>query len=531
MTSHDQSPATGTRPSGVARRPMAVAAAAAVALGVLGLAIGQNMPFASAEPVPTIQTPAGPAPYSFADLVERVSPAVVSINVKGNGKVAQNEIPQIPGLPDLPPDNPLYDFFKQFRDGLPKGPGGGPGGGQGGGNPPRPAPTLAQGSGFFISSDGYVVTNNHVVEDAENISVTLSDSSKVDATLVGSDPRTDVALLKVKANGKTFPYVQFSDKDPRVGDWVLAVGNPFGLGGSVTAGIISAHNRDIGSGPYDYLQIDAAVNRGNSGGPSFSLEGKVIGMNTAIFSPSGGNVGIAFAVPAALVKEVVSQLKDHGTVDRGWLGVVIQNVTDDIADSIGLAEAKGAMVTKVAEDGPAADQDVKAGDVIVEVNGDKIDDSRDLARTIAEMRPDADVKLSIIRYGKPHDVTLKLGKFPSSKKLAALEDDEAQPEPGMQLDGLGLSLAPAMKIPGAGDDGVVITDVSPDSDAADKGLKAGDVILQVAGETVSSPRDVAEGVKKAMDRAKEKDKVNVLLQVKTGDQTRFVALSLKKAKV
>ena len=531
MTSHEQSPATGAGPSRFASRPFAVAAAAVVALGVLGLAIGQNMQFASAEPVPTVQTPTGPAPYSFADLVERVSPAVVSINVKGNGKVAQNEF-QIPGLPDLPPDNPLYDFFKQFREGMPKGPGGGGGpGGPGGGNPPRPHPTLAQGSGFFISADGYVVTNNHVVEDAENIAVTMSDGSKVDATLVGSDPRTDVALLKVKADGKTFPYVQFSDKDPRVGDWVLAVGNPFGLGGSVTAGIISAHNRDIGSGPYDYLQIDAAVNRGNSGGPSFSLEGKVIGMNTAIFSPSGGNVGIAFAVPSALVKEVVSQLKEHGTVDRGWLGVVIQNVTDDIADSIGLADAKGAMVTKVAEDGPAADEDIKAGDVIVEVNGEKIDDSRDLARTIAEMRPDADVKLSIIRYGEPRDVTLKLGKFPSSKKLAALEDDEAQPEAGTQLDGLGLSLAPAMKIPGAGGEGVVITEVSPDSDAADKGLKAGDVILQVAGESVSSPSDVAQGVKKAMDRAKEKDKVNVLLQVKTGDQTRFVALSLKKAKV
>jgi serine protease Do len=311
-------------------------------------------------------------------------------------------------------------------------------------------------------------------------------------------------------------------------DWVLAVGNPFGLGGTVTAGIISAHNRDIGSGPYDYLQIDAAVNRGNSGGPSFNLDGEVVGMNTAIVSPSGGNVGIAFAVPAALVKEVVDQLQAHGTVDRGWLGVVIQNVTDDIADSVGLKEPKGAMITKVAEDGPAAKQDIKSGDVIVEVNGDQIGDSRDLARKIAELHPNTDVKLSIMRYGEKHQVDMKLGTFPSGKKVAALEEDK--PKTGEQLENLGLSVASATKVPGAGEEGVVITEVAPDSDAADKGLKVGDVILQVASETVSQPGDVAKGVKKAMDKAKDKDKVNVLIQVKTGDQTRFLALSLKKAK-
>jgi serine protease Do len=355
--------------------------------------------------------------------------------------------------------------------------------------------------------------------------VTLENGDKFPATLIGADARTDVALLKVKAS-QQFPYVKFSEKDPRVGDWVLAVGNPFGLGGTVTRGIISAHHRDIGSGPYDYLQIDAAVNRGNSGGPSFNLDGEVVGMNTAIFSPSGGSVGIAFAIPAALVKEVVGQLQEHGSVDRGWLGVVIQNVTDEIADSIGLSEAKGAMVTKVAEDGPAAKKDIKAGDVIVAVNGDKIDDSRDLARKIAELHPNTDVKLSIVRYGDKHEVDMKLGTFPSGKKLAALD----KPETGEQLDNLGLSLTPAEKVPGAGEAGVVITKVAPDSDAADKGLKAGDVILQVAGETVSKPADVAKGIKKAMDKAKDKDKVNVLVQVKTGDQTRFVALSLKKAK-
>ena len=216
--------------------------------------------------------------------------------------------------------------------------------------------------------------------------------------MIGADARTDVALLKVKAS-QQFPYVKFSEKDPRVGDWVLAVGNPFGLGGTVTRGIISARHRDIGSGPYDYLQIDAAVNRGNSGGPSFNLDGEVVGMNTAIFSPSGGSVGIAFDVPAALVKQVVGQLQEHGSVDRGWLGVVIQNVSDDIAESIGMPEAKGAMVAKVTEDGPAAKKDLKPGDVIVAVNGERIDDSRDLQRKIADLHPNTDVKLSIVRYG------------------------------------------------------------------------------------------------------------------------------------
>jgi serine protease Do len=517
MTS-DQSNAAKESSRKLTRKPVILAAAALIATGALGLTLGNIVPFAAAETAtqPTIDTPYGRAPLTFADLVAKVSPAVVSINVKGDAKVAESD--QIPGLPDLPEDNPLYDFFKQFRKNMPQ-------------QPQKAQPTLAQGSGFFISPDGFVVTNNHVVEDAEDITVTLENGDKYPATLVGTDPRTDVALIKVKADGKTFPFVEFETKDPRVGDWVLAVGNPFGLGGTVTAGIISAHNRDIGSGPYDYLQIDAAVNRGNSGGPSFDLDGKVVGVNTAIFSPSGGNVGIAFAVPAALVQEVVTQLKATGTVDRGWLGVVIQNVSDDIADSIGMKEAKGAMITKVTEDGPAAKEDLKAGDVIVEVNGEKIEDSRDLARKVAELHPDTPVKLSIVRYGEKREVTMKLGTFPNGKKLASLEDDKPDTS-GQQMKDLGLSLAPAAKFPGAGDEGVVITEVDPSSDAADKGLKPGDVILQVAGVTVSDPADVAEGVKKAMANAKtasEKDTVKVLMQVKSGDQTRFVALSLKKA--
>ena len=517
----DQSPAANESPRvrKLTRKPALLAAAALIATGALGLTLGNVVPFAAAEtaqPAQTIETPFGHAPLTFADLVAKVSPAVVSINVKGEAKVAENDSP-IPGMPDLPEDNPLYDFFKQFKKGMPQG-------------PSKPTPSLAQGSGFFISEDGYVVTNNHVVEDADDITVTMEDGEKFSAKLVGTDPRTDVALLKVTDKTKTsFPFVNFSTKDPRVGDWVLAVGNPFGLGGTVTAGIISAHNRDIGSGPYDYLQIDAAVNRGNSGGPSFDLDGNVVGVNTAIFSPSGGNVGIAFAVPAALVKQVVTELQSHGSVDRGWLGVVIQNVNDDIADSIGLKEPKGAMITKVTEDGPAAKEDIKAGDVIVGVNGAEVEDSRDLARKIAELEPDSQVKLSIVRYGDERVVDMKLGAFPSAKKLASLEEDKPG-DSGEQMKDLGLSLAPAVKFPGAGEEGVVITEVDPSSDAADKSLKPGDIILQVAGVTVSEPGDVAAGVKKAMAASTtDKDTVKVLMQVKTGDQTRFVALSLKKA--
>ena len=517
----DTNPAANetTRPRKLARRPAFLAIAALVAAGVIGFSFNPSVPPAvaeTAEAQQTIETPYGRAPLSFADLVAKVSPAVVSINVKGEVKTVQNDGSPIPGMPNVPEDNPLHDFFKQFRKGMPK-------------PPSKHTPSLAQGSGFFISEDGYVVTNNHVVEDADNITVTMEDGEKFDAKLIGTDPRTDLALVKVTDKTSTkFPFVTMSDKRPRVGDWVLAVGNPFGLGGTVTAGIISAHNRDIGSGPYDYLQIDAAVNRGNSGGPSFDLDGNVVGVNTAIFSPSGGNVGIAFAVPAALVKQVVADLQDDGSVDRGWLGVVIQNVNDDIADSIGLPAPKGAMITKVTEDGPAAKEDIKAGDVIVEVNGSEVKDSRDLARKIADLEPESEVKLAIVRYGDKREVDMTLGAFPSTKKLASLRKDEPADQ-SEQMEKLGLSLAPAATIPGAGEDGVVITEVNSDSDAADKGLKPGDIILQVAGVDVATPADIATGLAKATESATgDKDKVKVLMQVKTGDQTRFVALSQKK---
>ena len=250
-------------------------------------------------------------------------------------------------------------------------------------------PSLAQGSGFVISADGYVVTNNHVIDGASKIQVSFDKDNKYEAELIGADQRTDIALLKIKDSSKPFTFVKFSDKTPRIGDWVLAIGNPFGLGGSVTAGIVSAQGRDIGSGPYDYMQIDAAVNRGNSGGPTFNLEGEVVGVNTAIYSPSGGNVGIAFAIPAKTAAEVVTQLKSGGSVNRGWLGVKIQNVDEDTAASLGLNEPKGALVSEVTAGGPAADAGLKNGDAILSVNGNKVADSRDLARQIAGYAPNA----------------------------------------------------------------------------------------------------------------------------------------------
>ncbi|MFD0986787.1 Do family serine endopeptidase [Methyloligella solikamskensis] len=491
----------------------AMFAVALIGAGALGFSMADSVPFASAEPVPTSPPVTSSAP-NFSDLVKKVSPAVVSINVKGNTNGGEGEF-DIPGMPDIPKDSPFYEFFKRFGQG-PKG-------------MPDRHPMQAQGSGFFISPDGYLVTNNHVVEEADEITVTMEDGEQYKAELVGNDPRTDVALLKVE--GDELPYVEFSDKDPEVGEWVLAVGNPFGLGGTVTAGIISAHNRDIGSGPYDYLQIDAAVNRGNSGGPSFTLDGKVVGMNTAIFSPSGGNVGIAFAVPAALVKEVVGQLKTSGSVDRGWLGVVIQNVTDDLADGVGLDEAKGALVSKVSEDGPAAAEGIEAGDVIVAVNGEEVEDSRDLARKIAELEPDTDVTLSVNRYGDEREVDVTLGKFPSGKQLAKLRGDETPEEDsnGEEMKDLGLSIAPAASVPGAGEEGVVITEIAPDSDAAEKGLSVGDVILQVGGKDVTSAKDISEGIRETMSKPKNKgkEKVNVIFRVKSGDRMSFVALALK----
>lgn len=516
---------------GAKSRP-AVAALALAA--VIGLGYSGTLTPARAEVnAATVETPFGRAPLSFADLVDKVRPSVVSVAVVNDGgasKVAENKSegkrkggPNF-SIPELPEDHPLHDFFKNLPRDL----------GQGEGA--RPKLTQGQGSGFVISQDGYVVTNNHVIDGATKIQVSFDDGKnepvKYDAKLVGTDPRTDIALLKIQSD-KTFPAVKLSDKEARVGDWALAVGNPFGLGGTVTAGIVSALARDIGSGPYDYLQIDAAVNRGNSGGPTFNLDGDVLGVNTAIYSPSGGSVGIAFAVPAKTVNEVVKQLKAGGTVNRGWLGVKIQNVDDDTAAAQGLKESKGAMVSDVTPNGPAAAAGLKAQDTILQVNGDKIADSRDLARKIAEFAPDTPVDVKIWRNNAEQTVKVKLGLFPANAEAALRgdsgeDDDKKGPEQKKQalieLSQLGLTLVPARL--GDGKDGVAIAEVDPGSDAAQKGLKAGDVILEVSGQVVGAPEDVASGVKKAQELKRSA----VLLHVKSQDQKRFVAVQLKDKK-
>ncbi|RME94418.1 MAG: Do family serine endopeptidase [Alphaproteobacteria bacterium] len=497
----------------LARKPAALAVAGVLGAAVLGasiipetasVAVAQSNTSASQ----TVQTPYGRAPLTFADLVEKVRPAVVSVQVKSRGRPGPDGpafgFKDMPGIPD-----DLRDFFERFQQGRP------------GGQPPR-RPQLAQGSGFIISPDGYVVTNHHVIANASEIVLTLDNGEEHEATIIGSDERTDLALLKIKTKGKTFPTVSFAKKKARVGDWVLAVGNPFGLGGTVTAGIVSAHNRDIGSGPYGYLQIDAAVNRGNSGGPAFNLDGEVVGVNTAIFSPSGGNVGIAFAVPADLTQKVVAQLKNGGTVARGWLGVTIQNVNPDIAESLGI-EPKGAMVTKLSENGPAARSRIEVGDVIVRVGDEDIKDSRDLARKIADIAPNTKVKITVLREGDRKVIPVTLGKFPSGRKLAALRSGKVEPETE-QLDSLGMTLAPASERGGAGEEGVVIVDIDPESAAAGKGLKAGDVILKVAGISVHNPRDVEKGLEKARKRGR--GAVDML--VRSGERQRFIAIPLKK---
>ncbi len=462
---------------------------------------------------PSVETPFGRAPITFADIIAKVKPSVVSISVVGGKKPA---VPQGFQGPDIPDDIPpqLKEFFKNFK-GMP---------GQGGPKEPQ-RPTQAQGSGFVITSDGYVVTNNHVIDGASKIQVSFDDQEKIDADLVGTDPRTDLAVLKIKGSKTDYPHVNFSTKEPRVGDWALAVGNPFGLGGTVTAGIVSALARDIGSGPYDYMQIDAAVNRGNSGGPTFNLEGEVVGINTAIFSPSGGNVGIAFAVPARTATPVIEALKTKGTVARGWLGVKIQNMDEDAASSLGLTEAKGALVGEVLPNSPAGAAGIKRQDVIVSVNGEKINNSRELSLKIAEIDPNTSVDVKFWRSGKEDSLKVKLGTFPSKEDEIAggpkSEPDESPVAAAKEIEGLGLKLSSER---GGASDGVAIAEVDDDSNAAQKGLKPGDVILEVNGEAVSSPTQVQEQVKKVRDAGRSA----VMLYVQSGEQKVQLAVPFTK---
>jgi serine protease Do len=459
-------------------------------------------------------------PVGFADIVERVKPSVISVKVNINEKVAKDDSS---GNDDSPfqPGSPMERFFRRFGgpDGLPPGMRGGPRGGHGA--------VTGQGSGFFISPDGYAVTNNHVVDGADKVEVTTDDGKTYSAKVIGADARTDVALIKVEG-GSNFPFAKLSDGKPRIGDWVLAVGNPFGLGGTVTAGIVSASGRDIGNGPYDdFIQIDAPVNKGNSGGPAFNTEGEVMGVNTAIYSPSGGSVGIAFSIPASTVKNVIAQLKDKGSVSRGWIGVQIQPVTPDIADSLGLKKAEGALVAEPQANGPAAKAGVESGDVITAVNGETVKDARELARTIGGLPPGSAVKLNVLHKGQDKVVNLTLGQLPNSVEAKADTDDDngkGSVTKGTDVPRLGLTVAPANSVAGAGKDGVVVTEVDPKSAAADRGFKEGDVILEVAGKSVTNAGDVRE----AINAARTDNKNSVLMRVKSGGSSRFVAVPLAK---
>ncbi|MCX8280614.1 Do family serine endopeptidase [Phyllobacterium sp. 0TCS1.6C] len=455
----------------------------------------------------------------FADVVEKVSPAVVSVRVKSAVKETANNGSGFPGFDQLPDDHPLKRFFYDFggpdqygrRDMEPR---------KSPRNKPDRVRPAAQGSGFFISEDGYLVTNNHVVEDGSAYTVVLDDGTELDAKLIGKDKRTDLAVLKVDDKRK-FTYVAFGDDNKvRVGEWVVAVGNPFGLGGTVTAGIVSARGRDIGAGPYDdFLQIDAAVNRGNSGGPAFNLNGEVVGINTAIFSPSGGSVGIAFAIPAQTAKDVVDQLIKTGTVSRGWIGVQIQPVSKEIAESLGLSEDKGALVVEPQPDGPAAKAGIAAGDVITAVNGEKVNDSRDLAKKVAAISAGQTAELTVWQKGEAKAVKVDIKPFPGDEQLAA-----ASPKPGDEgkssaLEDYGLTVMPS-------DDGqgVVVTDVDRQGDAADKGITTGDVIVSVNNRPVKSGSDIDAAVTEAGKAGRKA----VLLQVQRQDQSRFVALPINQ---
>lgn len=455
----------------------------------------------------------GVGPGSFADVVEAVSPAVVNISVSKVERAAPtmgfnsrqfNERfgNQMPGFDE---------FLERFFGGMP------------GGSPaPRERRSEGAGSGFVIDAGGFVVTNNHVIDGADKITVTFQDGRKLDAQLVGTDPKTDLALIKVEASG--LPFVHLGDSDgARVGDWVVAIGNPFGLGGTATAGIVSARGRDIQSGPYDdYLQIDAPINFGNSGGPVFDVGGRVVGVTTAIYSPNGGSVGIGFAIPANQAKSVLAELKADGTVARGWLGVQIQNLDEELAASLGVKETKGALIAEVLGDGPAAKAGLQAGDVVTHFDGHVIDTARTLSRVVGDADPNDRAKVTVLRDGKSRDITVTLGEADASTPAVAGRSGAPSADKGA----LGLSLQPLtdelreeLGLP-RGTAGVLVANVVPDSPAAAKGIRPGDVITRIDGKDVTG---VDEAV--AAFEAARNDDGRALVLVKRGDSQRFVALS------
>ena len=463
---------------------------------------------------------ARPAPDSFADLAEKLLPSVVNISTTQTMKSERGHEHARPEMPQFPPGSPFEEFFRDFFDhGMPKS-----------GRPeaqPRKATSL--GSGFIVDPAGYVVTNNHVIGDADEITVILHDDTNLKAELVGRDTKTDIALLRVKSD-KPLSAANWGDSDSaRVGDWVLAIGNPFGLGGTVTAGIVSARGRDIRQGPYDdFIQTDAAINRGNSGGPLFNMDGQVIGMNTAIYSPSGGSIGIGFSIPANMVKAVVAQLKDFGHPRRGWLGVRIQQVTPDIAESLGLHDATGAMVAGVNDDGPADKAKIRNGDIILKFNNQDVKEMRSLPRIVADSEVGKSVPVMLWRDGKEVTLQATLAEKPDDVQVAAATTGDKDVQKPTEISGLGLKLAPITPDTkdkfslNADQKGVVITDVAPNSSAAERGLKPGDVIVEVQQGEVGSPADVQQKV----ESVRKESRKSVLMLIQRQDGLQWVPLSL-----
>ncbi|MFS8038811.1 Do family serine endopeptidase [Xanthobacter sp. AM11] len=463
-----------------------------------------------------LQAAPGKGPDTVADVAEKVMDAVVNISTSQNVAPSRS----VPA-PQLPPGSPFEDFFEEFFKRR-----------QDDNGESRSRRVSSLGSGFVIDASGYIVTNNHVIADADEIFANFNDGSKLKAELVGRDTKTDLALLKVKPD-RPLTFVKFGDSEKlRVGDWVMAIGNPFGLGGTLTVGVVSARNRDINSGPYDnFIQTDAAINRGNSGGPLFNMEGEVVGVNTAIISPSGGSIGIGFAVPAATAQPVLAQLEQFKEVRRGWIGVRIQPVTDDIAESLGLGKARGALIGVVTEDSPAAKGGIKAGDVIVKFNGRDIKEVRDLTRSVADTMADTDVDVLVIRKGKEETLRLKVARMPEDDKPAepAKPSQDAQKVPtrralGMELSAMSEDLRKRYAIKSEVT-GVVVTEVERSSPAADKGLKAGQVIVQVGQEAVASPADV----EKQVEALRSQGKRSALLLVSDGEgRQEFVTIPLAR---
>jgi serine protease Do len=501
-------------PKGKTRVRLLAGAAVAAVLGLGAVTAWPTISTAETTPQATAAPFIAGAPSTFADLAAKVSPAVVNISstheVEGQNRME--------GMPfNFPPGSPFEEFFKQFQQQTPQQ------------NRARKVSSL--GSGFIIDASGYIVTNNHVVDGAKDIEVTLTDGSEYPAKLIGTDPKTDLALLKVEAK-KPLPFVPFGDSDKmRIGDWVMAVGNPFGLGGTVTAGIVSARGRDIHEGPYDdFLQIDAAINQGNSGGPTFSTDGSVIGINTAIFSPSGGSVGIGFAIPSNLAKPIIAELKDQGHIDRGWLGVAIQPLTPDLAQGMGLGNAKGALISSVQDDSPAAAAGLKSGDVVTRFGDREIESPKDLSRAVAETASGATVPVQVWRDSAEKTVEVKIAEM--KREVAANASPQASGSGASDtVDQLGATLAPVNDVTrqqfNLTDDakGVVIADLDEDSALAEQGVRPGDVIERVNDRKIATPGDVAKALQEA-----EADKRSVAVMLIDSDgNDRFVAVQISQS--